>query len=56
MSPEGDDALNAKFRLGNHPSEKTGVFQQPEYCRIPCNGVHIIKERCILAVFRSVEL
>ncbi|NGP58001.1 hypothetical protein FLT15_06235 [Paenibacillus thiaminolyticus] len=30
MSPEGDDALNAKFRLGNHPSEKTGVFQQPE--------------------------
>ncbi|WCR28126.1 hypothetical protein L3476_05010 [Paenibacillus thiaminolyticus] len=24
MSPEGDDALNAKFRLGNPPSEKQG--------------------------------
>ncbi len=30
MSPEGADALNAKFRLGNDPFEKTGVFQQPE--------------------------
>ncbi|SUA96506.1 Uncharacterised protein [Paenibacillus thiaminolyticus] len=30
MPPEGNDALNAKFRLGTHPSKKTGVFQQPE--------------------------
>ncbi|NGP58518.1 hypothetical protein FLT15_08960 [Paenibacillus thiaminolyticus] len=26
MSPEGDDALNAKFRLGTHPSEKNRGF------------------------------
>ena len=26
MSPEGDDALNGKFRLGNHPSEKNRGF------------------------------
>ncbi|PZM62885.1 hypothetical protein, partial [Paenibacillus dendritiformis] len=26
MSPEGDDALNAKFRLGTHPSEKNKGF------------------------------
>ncbi|MCY9628778.1 hypothetical protein M5W89_03300, partial [Paenibacillus thiaminolyticus] len=26
MSPEGDDALNAKLRLGNHPSEKNRGF------------------------------
>ncbi len=26
MSPEGDDALNAKFRFGTHPSEKNRGF------------------------------
>ncbi|SUA95630.1 Uncharacterised protein [Paenibacillus thiaminolyticus] len=30
MPPEGNDALNAKFRLGTHPSKKTGVFQRPQ--------------------------
>ncbi|MDU5146145.1 MAG: hypothetical protein E6230_28770 [Paenibacillus dendritiformis] len=24
MSPEGDDALNAKFRIGTHPPKKRG--------------------------------
>ena len=32
MSPEGDDALNAKFRLGNHPSEKKQGFSNSLRC------------------------